>query len=591
MPTIVTKDLAVKYLTGRAEYVAHKDSVKEYTDLKIHMDGEYPEKLIEARRPNEPQHIKDYRKTIFSHISMPIMNKVVAALGKIRKSADFDVKFDTSKNAKVIKKGEELNLYLTKNFPVFKSVDKWAFDVMLKQYLTDANGVIAVFPKEFSKEDTDYHKAFPFIFNSTDVINFVEEDWCLLKTADQVTVPLEDGRVINRDKYLLLTTYSYEVWAQNQSNDGWGLVGQPYIHNMGELPAWKMGGLSKATKQGSFIWRSRIYPMVPRLNEALREYSDLQSGVVQHLHLESWEIESQKCTVCQGIGKVPKEGGGLVKCPNKACNSGTLIPSPYETTIYKIPRAGEQPLPNPPKGVINLNPEIITIQDLRIDKHEFKALSAINMEFLAQTPLATSGESKKMDREETTSFVHGIAEDVIGNMDKVCYYINMWRNRKVITSIDELLAQLPTIPVPEKYDLFTSSVLLEEINAARTAKLSPVVMAALESEYSSKKFIHDEQAKNECMLIIKLDPLPGLSIDEKGSQLFNKGITETDFVISCNIKAFVSRAVTENQSFPMLDITKQREILTKFALEKTKEIMNSQKAKMQMAAEFNNPPE
>lgn len=589
MPTIVTKELAVKYLTGRVEYHAKKESEKEYTDLKIHMDGEYPETLLEDRRPNEPQHIKDFRKAIFSHISMPVVNKVVAALGKIRKSADFDVKFDTSKNSKVIKKGEELNLYLTKNFPVFKSVDKWAFDVMLKQYLHDANGVIAVFPKEFSKEDTQYHKAFPFIFNSTDVINFVEEDWCLLKTHDQITVTLEDGRQINRDKYLLITTYSYEVWVQNQSNDGWGMI-EEFRHDMKELPVWKMGGLSKATKQGSFIWRSRIYPMVPRLNEAVREYSDLQASVVQHLFLESWEIESQRCSVCNGIGKVPKDGGGgMVKCPNKACKSGTLIPSPYETTIYRLPRAGEQPLPSPPKGYIDRNPEIIKIQDERIDKHEFKALSAINMEFLAQSPMNTSGESKKMDREETTSFVHGIAEDVIGNMDKVCYYINLWRNGKVIKSREELLAQLPVIPVPEKYDLFTSSVLLEEINAARTAKLSPVVMAALEAEYASKKFIHDEQAKNECILIINLDPLPGLSIDEKASELFNKGITETDFVISCNIKSFVGAAIVEDENFPMLDITKQRQALTKLAQAKTQEIMDSQKAKMKLAAEFNPP--
>ena len=38
--------------------------------------------------------------------------------------------------------------------------------------------------------------------------------------------------------------------------------------------------------------------MVPRLNEAAREYSDQQANVVNHMHPREWEVASQNCDVC-----------------------------------------------------------------------------------------------------------------------------------------------------------------------------------------------------------------------------------------------------------------------------------------------------
>lgn len=584
MPKQITVDMVVPYLTGTSTYIAKKESENDYLELKIHMDGEYPEKLIDERRPSEPAHIKDYRKKIFQHVSMPIILKCVSAFGRIRKSSDWSIKYDSSAVLPGIAKGEDAQSYFEKNFPVFGSVTKWAFDVMLKQYLTDANGVVAVLPREFSQASNQYHKPFPYIFNSDNVVQFAEGEYCILKTHDTIEITLENGSKFKKEKFIVLTTYSYEEWIQGA--DGKWRMNFDFQHGFGELPAFKMGGLSKTTKEGSFIWRSRIYPMVPRLNEAVREYTDLQAGVVQHLFLKEWEYESQKCGTCKGVGKVNKADGGSVKCPEKNCKGGILISSPYEKTVVRPSLPGSPPVPMPPGGYFDRNPEIIKIQDERIDKHEFKALSAINMEYLSKTPLSESGTAKQVDREETNTFVYGIAEDIVGIMDKCYYYMALWRYYPYVSNDKEVIkTQLPKIPVPEKYDLFTSAVLMDEISSARNAKINPTTISAMEREYVQKKFGYDAEKMNECDLILSLDPLPGYAPDEKSAMLFNKGITETDFIISCNINTFVKRAMQEDSGFSTKPVKEQLVVLEKYASEKSKANLEGEKLKIKLQKE------
>lgn len=577
------------YLTGQKQYVCKVESEKDYSELKIHMDGEYPQKLIEERRPSEPEHVKAYRKLIFQHVSMPTVLKVVAALGRIRKSTDWSIQWNENEESPLIAKDETLKTYTEKKFPVFGSVTKWVFDVMLKQYLTDANGVIAVFPKEFSPAPNVYHKPFPYIYNSTEVLAFEEGKLCIVKTTDTVELIHEGGVKTKTDKYIVLTDTSFQIWHKN--NQGKFISSFSFDHNFGELPAWKMGGLSKGTKEGSFIWRSRIYPMIPRLNEAVREYSDLQAGVVQHLFLKEWEYESQICGTCKGIGKVTKTEGGSIKCPNKLCKGGILQSSPYEKVIVRPGIPNGAPVPMPPGGYIDRNPEIIKIQDERVDKHEFKALSAVNMEYLAKTPLSESGLAKQTDREETNIFVYGVAEDVVGNTDKVYKFIAMWRYHTLFKgNTEEVLKQLPVIPVPEKYDLFSSDVLMAEIAAARTAKMSSTTISAMEQDYNNKKFSANIDRRDECNLIIKLDPLGGFTPDEKSAMLFNKGITESEFIVSCNINSFVKRALEEDKTFAQKSLVDQRKTLDAYAQDIINKTVETEKRKMELAASFMPPP-
>ena len=143
--------------------------------------------------------------------------------------------------------------------------------------------------------------------------------------------------------------------------------------------------------------------MLPSLDEAAREYSDLQAEVVQHIHSNMWTIAGQDCPKCSGIGKVKKDGQP-VACGD--CKGEGVMPmSPYKNITIKRPKLDDDKIPTPPVGFVEKNTEIVKIQDERISKHYLRALESINMEFLAKTPLNESGKAKEIDKEELNNFI------------------------------------------------------------------------------------------------------------------------------------------------------------------------------------------
>jgi hypothetical protein len=587
MPTPITPELLKPYFSGTKKHKAYKDSVNLYTEMKIHLDGEYPAAVIDAARPNEPDYIKEYRKKIFAHITMPAGAKVLNSISKIRKSPDWGIKFNKKNFPASIAQGEDPDTYINYNFPFFGSLTSWAFSMFLKQYNMDSNGLIVMMPLEFEVPSNSYCRPFPFIFNSDRVIEYVQGDYAIVKSTDESTYMDGGVSVVNGAIYYVITTTFIQKWEQRQSETGYVMTSE-YIHGFNKLPAWRMGGVGWKQLDNTFLWKPRLYPMVPFLNEAVREYSDLQAGVVQHLLLEKWEYEGEACTYCKGTGKV-KEGEKNVKCP-AGCKNGVAIRSPYETLTIKRQKMGEIPAPNPLAGFIPRDIEIIKVQDARIDKHIHKALAALNMEFLDAVPLVASGASKIADRDEANNFVHSEGEDIVANLDNICYFSGEYRYTLVVKDEEVRKSILPSIGVPEKFDLFNTQILVDEI-AQVQGKVNASIKMALEAEYITKKFGYDQETKNSLLLSLELDPLPGYSSDEKASALMNGGITETDYIISCNITPFVKRALEEDKSFGDKKRKDQLAVLSVYAKEKGTENSAAEKLKADAAqrAIDNNP--
>src|SRR5690606_13811269 len=93
------------------------------------------------------------------------------------------------------------------------------------------------------------------------------------------------------------------------------------------------------------------------------------------------------------------------------------------------------------------------------------------------------------------------------------------------------------------------------------SKLNPAIINALEVNYAQKAFSADPQIATEVGLILSLDPLAGISEDDKMSRLSNGGITKIDYVVSSNINKFVEQAIEEVNDFREQPIRRQREII------------------------------
>lgn len=564
----ITLDQLKLYTQKNAQtkrWKCYDESVELYKALKTHADGEYPHRLIDKRRPSESEEIKKYRQEIYEPITEGPFSQIITSLAKIRKSSDWGIKYDPTDVPAAIVEEERPECYFEEEFPYFKSLTDWFFNVGLKNYLLDANAVILTMPLETNIKATEYLRPFPFIYNSPQVLEFQEEEYAILHSTDKATYNASptlkkyDGEI-----YFVVTDERIQRYDQINANGDLKLMAD-YPHELGYMPAFRVKGLFKKALDRTIMWKSRIASIVPGLNEAVREYSDLQAEVVQHIHSTIWMYATQDCQECKGFGEILQEGR-TVKC--SVCGGkGKINPSPYAHMVIRPAEVGEKDLPTPPMGYVEKNTDIVKIQDERIDKHIFKALSAINMQFLLQTPLNQSGVGKEVDRDELNIFVNSIAKDIVAIMREIMRISIDYRYKVIVPSANDRKALIPIFSVPEKFDLLSSSVLVNEIQTAKTGKVDASIVNEMEIEYASKKFAGEPDVQALVRLILSLDPFPGIEDDAKMTRMQNGGISKVDYVVSCNIHQFVKRAICEDPKFVSMEYEDQAEVLQEYAQE------------------------
>ncbi len=564
-----TNEERARYFNGQLKHKAYKETVDMAQHLSYHAEGEYPRKMIEERRPSESKAVLDYRKTIWKPITKPIWSKVITELNKIRRSSEWSIKYDDSKVPPKIVPEETLKKYCEENYPFFNSVTNWVFKILLPGYCKDANAVVAVMPADRYSEPNEYIRPFGHFYGSDCVIDYVQDDYAVIKSTDKVIYTNEQGAKYFGDVYYIFTTVSIERWEQGNGTLRYTLAWE-HIHNLNKLPVFRVEGLYKKSYDNTFIFDSRLNSMLPRLDEALREYGDLQAEVVQNIYSTMWEMASDDCSACRGKGKTKSAGfmGEEITC--HVCEGTGFKPrGPFTNLKVRMPEAGTTtPVPIPPAGYIQKSTEIVKIQDERIEKHEYKALSAINMEYLSEAPLNQSGTAKEVDKDALNNFVHAIAEDIVASMDKLYMLICDYRYSFQIPDAATRKGLLPFINVPEKFDLLSSTYLEDQISKQKTDKGNPAIIKAMEEDYVNKKFVGDNALRERVLLSIRLDPLAGISEEDKMTRLSNKGITDETYIISCNMQKFINRAIFEKgDSFFTMKLNDQEALLVQYATE------------------------
>jgi len=322
------------------------------------------------------------------------------------------------------------------------------------------------------------------------------------------------------------------------------------------------------------------------LDEAAREYSDLQAEIIQHIHSEKYAYTNTECPQCKGSGVLKSEDGKMTNCPHCNGTGHVLNTSPYGIHLIDAGRAGELQVPAPPIGYIQKDTAIATLQDQRVRNHIKDALAAVNMEFLAETPIDQSGVAKAYDANELNNFVNSIAEDLVRNIDLVYYFICEYRYRTIIPNDKARQAMLPAVNVPTKFDIANTTILMQELQGARQAEANPETLRVLETNYAKMQFNTSPEVAERLETVFDLDPLFGVKEENKMTMLQNGGITETAYIISCNIHAFVRRAIFEDKEFCQKDYDKKMQVLEKYAEEVRTAAEQKATEKAQQQADF-----
>lgn len=581
------KDI-IAVLTGN--YPNKAECMALAKQLSVHANGEMPSDKIMSRRPSEPEEIKNYRRTIYVPKTKQAISKVIHSLEKIRRAQDWNIAYSPESVPSVVAENETLEKYCEYNYPQFTSVTNWAFAELLKRSLIDANGIVAVIMEQLPKSKSEYCKPVARFFGCDQIVEYVENEYIVLKSKDTTTYYTETkngkGRRINTNGaiYYILTENEFLKYEQVGANKF--DPKQVFVHNCGRLPAWKVGGLYHSRKNNDTIYESRLSGMVADLDEAAREYSDLQAEIIQHIHSEKYAYTNTECNECKGTGHVKGEDGKQTTCQHCNGTGRVLNTSPYGMHLVDAARAGELQVPTPPIGYIQKDTQIAQLQDTRVRNHIKDALAAVNMEFLAETPIDQSGVAKAYDANELNNFVNSIAEDLVRNIDNVYHFINEYRYRTIVPNEEKRKAMLPAINVPTKFDIVNTTILMQELQGARQAEANPETLRVLETNYAKMQFNTSPDVAERLETVFDLDPLFGVKEENKMTMLQNGGITETAYIISCNIHAFVRRAIFEDKEFCKKDLNKKMDVLKKYADEVRSESEKKAEEKAQKGLDF-----
>ena len=552
-----------KYTTITADDISdvakrnHTDG-KEYKNFLYYSDNVYPADLIDTLRPGENKEVKVYREAIYEPVFSEVFDRVLNALNKIQRSDGYFLKFPEN-NLPKIAKDEDLETYLTKNFTASKSLMNWAFQVGLKQYVIDANGVVIVWSDEVANL-TEFKKPTPYIINSNRIVYSYEGKSVIYKDEHDKNV------------YYSVDDVAWIKWRKRKQGQGYEEV-ENIPHVLGVFPGFTIGGVVEEEEELGREYQSRFQAMLPWLNVATCEFSDLRAEITQHIFSTVWIYQDEECQSCNGAGYLIKENE-KVPCTNSKCKGGQIPKSPYETLRVRPAKTsmGEVPAPTPPMGHVQKQTEIAELQDRRINEMRYRSLAAVNMQFLETQPAAQAGVAKAYDRDETNNTFYGVAVDMGTIMENIAYLCAKWRYNKLYPNDSDIRAMVPKCKVPNTFDIIGSQLIIEEIKAVKDSGLNDAVSSEIELEYISKRFPNDVQLQDRMKDAFSLDPASGKTDEEKGYLVSNSLLSKQDAIISTYIFDFVERAYTENENFNEMTKQQKQVVMNKYADEKLKEI-------------------
>jgi hypothetical protein len=559
MPKAPTSFL-IPYIKDEVKHINYDAACEKAHALRIHAQGLYPKKLIGERRPSESESIQAYREKIFIPITEPWFAKVFNSIGKIRESQDWSIEYPVETP---IKEGETLRDYCEFNFPRNGSITNWFFSVALRSYMCDANAIVLTMPLSFNVDASAYLQPYPVIFHSEQIIDYKIDQFYLLTDKKPVTYTHQQVTYTNGVKYWLIqpdTIQSFEYLPAKDTVTETFAIANP----IGYIPIRWMNGVVDDWDIDSQLYKSRFASVVPKWNEAIREYSDLQATVVQHLVPTYWSIQAQQCKACAGIGRVPDELDAPVTC--RECKGmGTLPLNPYEHFQYKPAKPGEPQIPNPPIGPVVKDTEIVKLQAERIKEHGFDGFASLNYEFMAQVPLDQSGVAKSYDRKESDNTTHAVAEDVVRIIEGAIYDTNEWRYHMIVPDRKKREEMLPVCHVPQKFDLVSETYLIENTKALIEAGVDAAIVNQSQKVLAEKMFNTDPHIKDFVGLKLDLDPFAGMKTEELSLMAMSGVVREVDLIINANINRYVQRALDEIEGFAEQPIKEQIAKMVEYA--------------------------
>lgn len=584
-------------LDEKSRHSCYSIAASHADDMAVHLYGALPIKILNRVRPREDPDTKLYRISSYETVTKSTADKALSIVGKIGNPSLYHIRFNENDNAEMLEK------YSMEDYPKYKSVVNFVFEVGLRKMMADPNAIYAIKPGVYP--ETELERVMPTIkiFGSKNVwykdeecyVIFLRKEEPLLKEGQVKTIYVYYFEYYDKQEIIEFSAYTTNGQDLNLN------ISREYFHKFNELPCWEMKGNVEVQDDGAEVYKSFFDPAVAFWNKAINHESDLDGAYINHMHPIRVELAEecdyifrpwgQRCL--QGSIQDPA-GGAAMSCPSCLGTGYRSVKSPYG--VYRVDReklegqtgaAGLEPV-----SYVTVPVEPTKMLEERIEKLLEKGLYALNMDVINKVGENQSGVAKVIDRGELYDYLYVISSVLFDtHISNIFKFFNfyMFGVESVNPGANPLASSMPMIAKPVIFDISTSQELIADYDLAKKAGIAPYYLRVKQIQINSKEFASDQDLKDYLNLILKCDPLPDINESTIMSISGEGWYRIYDPIIHVNIGNFIKRAIdkypskegVEGSGFKGMSDDDQYKVLVEFA----KEIEAENKEKMELKEE------
>lgn len=566
-----------KYLeniTSQNQPKRHKfygEAVDAMENMGVHMTGDDPKKLLDIKRPNEDSEAKKYRLDSYKPKTKSSASKATSIINRIYNERLFSITFPENPS-QLVSDEDILQTYLTEEMPLYVSLINFLKTVFTKMHLKDANGLVGVLPKKFDVDDDEIFKPIPIFYTSEELVDFEDGEYYTILREKKKK---QSGINATKQKIIIYTTDKIIVLAREKTGDEW-IVKVDHPHNFGFPPAFRVGGIVIDTHPPQ-LFESYIAGVLPHWDDAVAMLSDKAAAMVNHVYPEKWEFTID-CDNdgCQN-GEVTVRGASTenttIKCPICKGSGKKTTKGPFD--IYQVNKDSlnpDSPLVTPPGGYMEKELESTKLLIIEAEKEIHKGFDAINMDIINDVGENQSGIAKVIDRQDLDGFLDVYSGHVFKFViPNIILNITMWRYWEIYKhSMDLIKDTLPVIKEPTTFDVFSITLLTEELEKLSKAGVGGSFLLGIQKDIIDKRFT-DEFTKNFFNTILDVDPISHLTNDDIMVQ--SRAIGQTEMYIHTYSRDLVEESMSTTKGFLSLPLQEKKEIIRKLAESKQPEII------------------
>lgn len=574
--------------------------------IKIHseLQSGLPEKLFRARAPRMTDDEYKYLKGNYKQVTTPVYIDFMSTIQRIFHDANYNLSFKEETE----KPKDELSFqeYLEKGLPGIGSLETYVKSIIPHIKFTDANGVIAVRPREIPTvnvegkdvaDDSQLYEPIPIYFPSSHVLKEQADEWMLLLSHEKSLV--EYGGQKNQPKGYILEFYDKEnIWRIEQYgkfDDYKFRTRLFYNHHWGKVPCTKLKGVPMLN-EGKLIWVSPFMYAVDLLDlvtlnstylqviinncvfpyrvmygdDCEYEYKDelggtayCDNGYVYDTKLEAKLI----CPGCQGCGlksRINPFGVMLIRTGNASGNS--------DKDIGQTPMAYVEPTVETPTFLMGkiADDEMKARRILHLNTSQTQIQGGVQQ----MNPAANTATGMVTDLKALYAFVKPISDQIFEIWEFLIDAIGFMRYDSKYENMK------PNLSYPTTFDFYTESDYMENIAMAVKSGMPPFVVQTILFKYLQSIFYNEKTTSDVFNLIYNTDRLLTMSNQDIATKQSRGLVEKWEAILHDSGLTFVKQLTAGDKEFFKKDFPEQQKALIELAKTRADEITETTNSEM-----------